>query len=68
MNPVDKFVNEFQKIFPSSTIMVTYEEDEVVFYHNAPFEKSMSDGCAIDHLSLELKEAGVVHWFVQMDS
>lgn len=67
MNPVDEFVYQFEKLFPDSVLVVDDKNEEITFYHNAPVQTTVSDECALEHLSTELGKAGVKHWLVRMN-
>lgn len=68
MNPVDDFIHDFKLLFPKATITADYEEDTVVFYHNAKIsELKESDKSMYEHMNTRLIETGVTHWFIFME-
>lgn len=68
MNPSEKFVNDFQRLFPEATIYLSDESGEQVIYHNVNINNiSHSDKCAFDHICETLDSSGVRVWLNYME-
>lgn len=67
MNPLEKFVNDFQSLFPNATITFAEDGDEYVIYHNVDLSKiNYSDQCAFEHISDVLSLEGYDYWLNYM--
>lgn len=67
MNPLEKFVYDFQQLFPDATITFSEDGEEYVVYHNVDLSGiNFSDQCAFEHISDVLSEEGYMYWLNYM--